>query len=109
VVPCTNSTTSTPFLSQKTAAISFLVDNVFYTFSACLLNVCASSALTALWFQHSQMKLRFHHLLLIQCDWEIHHNLCGITLKKSKPSHSLYFVHTHEHFRNPSWAKLLKA
>jgi hypothetical protein len=24
---------------------------------------------------------RFHHLLLIRSDWEIHHYLCGITLK----------------------------
>jgi hypothetical protein len=27
-----------------------------------LVNVCASTALTVLWFQHSQMKPRFHHL-----------------------------------------------
>jgi hypothetical protein len=45
----------------------------------------ASTALTDLWFQHSQMKPRFHHLLLLQCDWEIHRHVCGIVKKKSKP------------------------
>jgi hypothetical protein len=44
-------------------------------------NVCASTTLTALWFQHSQMKPRFLHPLLIQCDWGIHSHLCGITPK----------------------------
>jgi hypothetical protein len=28
-----------------------------------MVNMCASTALTALWFQHSQVKSRFHHLL----------------------------------------------
>jgi hypothetical protein len=51
---------------------------------ACLMNVCASIALTALWFQHSQIKSRFHHHLPIWCDWEILHHLCGITLKNVK-------------------------
>jgi hypothetical protein len=38
--------------------------------------------LTALWFQHSQMKPGFHHLL--QCDWEIHCHLSSIVLKGSQ-------------------------
>jgi hypothetical protein len=61
-----NSTISTPFLSQKTDAISFLAGNIYLNFLACLVNVCASTALTALWFQHLQMKPKFHHLLLRQ-------------------------------------------
>jgi hypothetical protein len=65
---CMSSTISTPFLSQKTDAISFLAGNIYLNFSACLVNVCASTALTALWFQHSQMEPRFHHLLFSQCD-----------------------------------------
>jgi hypothetical protein len=78
--------------------------------------VYASTALTALWFKHSQMKPRFHHLLLIKLklrgflvrkriiptyDWEIHHHHCVITLKRS-----LCFVHTHEHYQSPSCTKL---
>jgi hypothetical protein len=37
----------------------------------CFTNVRAFTGLAVLWFQHSQMKPRFHHLLLLQCDWEI--------------------------------------
>jgi hypothetical protein len=63
MVPCCmNSTVSTPFLSKKTVAIRFLADICLNVFLA-LVNVCASTAFTALWFQHSQMKPRFHHLL----------------------------------------------
>jgi hypothetical protein len=62
--------------------------------------------LTALWFQHSQMKPRFHHLLLVRCDWEIHH-IFVVSLQESQSrSHSLRFMRTLEHFRNPSCAKL---
>jgi hypothetical protein len=86
VVPCTNSTISTPFLFKKTVAVTFLqADNICVNFLSLFVNVCASTALTSVWFQHSQMKSRFHHLLLVQCDSEIHHHLCGITLKKPKP------------------------
>jgi hypothetical protein len=70
---------------KKQFAISFLGDvclNCLGLFGEC---VCASTALTALWVQHSQMKPRFHHLLLVRCDWEIHQHLCGIALKESKP------------------------
>jgi hypothetical protein len=54
-VPCRmNSTISTPFLSQKAVAISFLADEIylkfFGLFGEC---VCACTALSALWFQHS--------------------------------------------------------
>jgi hypothetical protein len=36
------------------------------------------------------MKPRFHHLLLVQCDWDLHRHLCGIALNKSQSrSHSL--------------------
>jgi hypothetical protein len=66
------------FLPPETAAISFLAANV----SSFLVNVCASAAMTVLWFQNSQMKLRFHHLL--RCDWETHRHLCCIALKQSK-------------------------
>jgi hypothetical protein len=52
---------------------SFLVpENSFHRLSGretmFVLNFLGLSALTALWFQHSQMKPRFHHLLLIRCD-----------------------------------------
>jgi hypothetical protein len=67
VVPfCMNSTISPPFLSQKTVVISFLEDSCCLNLSACLVNVCASTFLTALWVQHSQMNPRFHHHL--RCD-----------------------------------------
>jgi hypothetical protein len=65
-------------------------------------HVCTSTAFTALWFRHSQMKPRLQHLLLIWCDWEIHCHLCGITLKEFKSwSHSLCFVCTREYFQKP--------
>jgi hypothetical protein len=38
------------------------------TFWACFVNVYASIALTTVWFHHSQMKLMFHHPLLVPCD-----------------------------------------
>jgi hypothetical protein len=53
-------------------------------FSSRLVNVCATTALTALWFEYSQIKPRFHHLLLVWCDWEICGQFCGIALKKVK-------------------------
>jgi hypothetical protein len=56
--------------------------NFFGLFDEC---VWCVFALTALWIQHSQMKPRFHHLLLVWCDWEIYCHLCGIALKNSKP------------------------
>jgi hypothetical protein len=85
VVPCCmNFTISTPFLSQKTVAISFLAD-VCLNFFGLFGELCASTALTTLWFQHSQMKPRLHHLLLVRCDWEINRHLCGIALRKTKP------------------------
>jgi hypothetical protein len=55
-----------------------------------LVNVSASIALTALWFQHSQMKPRFHHLLFIWCIWELHRHLCGITLLSLRKPKSFY-------------------
>jgi hypothetical protein len=55
------------------------------TFLACLVTVRVSNAFTAFGFQNSQMKPRFHHLLLVWCDWEIHFHVRGIALKKSKP------------------------
>jgi hypothetical protein len=51
---------------------------------SCLVNMCASTALSGFWFQHSQMKPRFHCLLLIRCDWEIHCHLCDILKKSTK-------------------------
>jgi hypothetical protein len=58
VVPCwINSIISTPFLSQRTVAISFLADiiclNFLGLFGEC---VCTSTAVTTFWFQHSQVK-----------------------------------------------------
>jgi hypothetical protein len=63
---CMNSTISTPSLSQRTHAISFLADvclNFFGLSGECACINCSvcSSVLT-------QMKLWFHHLQLVQCD-----------------------------------------
>jgi hypothetical protein len=70
----------------------------------------ASTALTAPCSQNSQMKPRFHRLLVLRCDWEIHRHLCGIAVKKVKAeSHSLCFVRTREHFRNSSYSQLVIA
>jgi hypothetical protein len=108
VAPCSmNSTIRTPFLSQNTVAIRFLAD-VCMTFWACLVNVCASTALTAFWCQHSQMKPRFHHLF-VRCSSEFHRILCRIAIKNQSRSHSLRFVSNREHFRNTSRAKLVIA
>jgi hypothetical protein len=85
VVPCwMNFTVSTPFLSQKTRVISFLAYNICLSFTTFLVNVGISTALTAIWFQHLQMKPRFHHLIFVRCGWEIHRHLRGIALQKSK-------------------------
>jgi hypothetical protein len=83
-----------------------MADNACLNFFwAWLVNVCASTALTALWFPHSQLKFGFHHLL--QCDWQIHCHVCGIDLKRQSQSHSLHFICTHEHSWNPSCAELV--
>jgi hypothetical protein len=63
--------------------------NCFGLFCEC---VCASTALSTLWFQHSEIKPRFCHLLLIWCDWEILCRLCGIAQKCKSQSHSLRFM-----------------
>jgi hypothetical protein len=54
--------------------------------------MCASTAMTALWFQHSEMKPRFHHLLFTQCDGEIHHYFCGITVKMSTKAEAIFCI-----------------
>jgi hypothetical protein len=65
--------------------------NFFGLFGEC---VCASTASTTLWLHHSQMKPRFHHLLLIRCNWEIHHHLHGISVKLSNlRQFSAFYVH----------------
>jgi hypothetical protein len=74
-----------------------------------LVNVCTSTALTAFCFQHSQIKLTFHHLLLIWCGWVTDGYLYGTDLKIQSWSHCLHFVCTCEYFRNPSCAKLVTA
>jgi hypothetical protein len=90
VAPCyMNSTISTPFLFQKQMPSAFWQTFV-YTLSACLVNVYASTALTAYCFQHSQMKPRFCHLSW--CDWEIHCHLCGFALRKSTKAKAILCV-----------------
>jgi hypothetical protein len=81
---CVNSTISTLFSapSQKTIAINFLADNIFLNFFGLF---SSFTALTELWFQYSQTKPTFHHLLLIRCDWVIQLYICDIALKKSNP------------------------
>jgi hypothetical protein len=73
---------SFPILENSCHQFSGRQTTFVSTFSACLMIVCASTALTPLWPQHSQMKPRFYHLLLVQCDWEIHYHVCGIALNK---------------------------
>jgi hypothetical protein len=84
-----NSTISTPLLSQKTVAISFLAGRqLLFKLLRFFWWMCVHPLLwllTALWFQYPQMKPRFNHLLLVRCDWEIHRHLCGIAPRKSKP------------------------
>jgi hypothetical protein len=38
------------------------------------------------------MQLRFHHLSLVRCGWEIHHHHYGIALGMSKPKEAILFV-----------------
>jgi hypothetical protein len=61
-------------------------------FGECICTHC----LAALWLQHSQVKPRFYHLLLICSDWEIHCHHCGIVIKKLKPRLFSMFVRIHE-------------
>jgi hypothetical protein len=56
-----NFTISTSLLSQGTVTISFLAMFI-YASSASLVSVCSSSALTAFWFQHPQIKSWFYQL-----------------------------------------------
>jgi hypothetical protein len=82
VVPCCIiSTFSTPFLSYKIVAISFLV-NVCLHFLTCLVSMSASTVLTALWFQCSQMK----------CTRRFHHHICSIALKLSTKAKAIVCV-----------------
>jgi hypothetical protein len=69
-----NTTNSLPYYREENSGCLFKL-------CACLVNVYASTALTALWLQHSWMKPRFHYLLLVQCVWEINCHLCGVALK----------------------------
>jgi hypothetical protein len=102
MVPCCmNSTISIPFLSQETVTISFLADkvylNFFGLFGECVCIHCFHCSLV------SRVTNETQYLLLVWCDWEIHHHLCGITLKKWQSQiHSVCFVQTCKHFQNPS-------
>lgn len=93
-------TISSRFLSQKTAHQLPGRQRFFKAGRHFLVNVCAWIALTALWFQHALMKPRFHRLLLIRCDWEIHRHVSGCFCYRSEESqsgnHSLLFVYTWE-------------
>jgi hypothetical protein len=70
---CMNPTFATPFLSHKTVSISFRAGKVclnsFGLFGECVFIHCFA----ARWFQCSKIKLRFNHLLLVRCTWEILH------------------------------------
>jgi hypothetical protein len=94
------------FLFQKTVTIIFLTDNVWLIFPACLVNVYAHTALSALWFQNSRMKQRFHHLLLVQYDWEIHRHHGGVALKilRKPKQFSVFYEHLGA-FSEPIWHK----
>jgi hypothetical protein len=106
---CMNSAICTPFLSQKTVVISFLTGrqrclNVFWPFWWICIH-CFDYSLVSAFTNES----RFHHLLLIWCDWEIHCCLCGIAVESQGWSNSLHFVCNHEHFQNPCCTKLVIA
>jgi hypothetical protein len=84
-----SSTISTPFVSSKNTChqVSGSRQGLFKLLDL-FGDVRASTALTALGFQRSQMRARFHRLLLVPCDWEIHRS------KKSKPKpFCAFFVH----------------
>jgi hypothetical protein len=112
VIPyCMNSTISAPFLSQKTVAISFLAgrQRLFKPYRR-VLWICMHPLLWLLsCFNIHELNPKFHHLLLVRCDREIHCHLYVIALKSQSRSRSLPFVRTREHFRNPSCAKLVIA
>jgi hypothetical protein len=80
VVPCCmNSTISMPFLSCPRKEFP---SAMWQTFVKLLrLGQCAHPQLWLLLGFNSCKWRRCHHLLLIQCDWEIHCHLCGISLK----------------------------
>jgi hypothetical protein len=52
--------------------------------------MCASTSLTALRFQNSQMKPRFLHLLLVRCTIQCH--ICGIAVKMSTKAEAILGV-----------------
>jgi hypothetical protein len=53
-------------------------------FLACLMNVCASDLLTALWFHQSQMKPRFHHLFILNDVIDKFFAICVVSLSNFK-------------------------
>jgi hypothetical protein len=59
----------------------WLQPTIFEMFVYTLVNVHSSTAMIAVWFQHSQMKPRFHHVSLIQYDLEVHCHFSGIIQK----------------------------
>jgi hypothetical protein len=79
---------------------------LFKLFLSCLVNGGLSTALSALWFQDSQTKPKFHHMLLLLYDLEINRNFRGTALKSQRRNHSLSFARFLENFRNLSCAKL---
>jgi hypothetical protein len=106
VVPCCmNSIISTPFLSQKTVAISLLAGwqrvQFFEFFGECVCIHCFGCSLVSAFTNEIRVSSP------VWCDWEIHRHLYGITLKCQIWIHSLCFVHTLDDFQNPSCAELL--
>jgi hypothetical protein len=102
VVPCCmDSTISTPFLSQKTVAVSFLAENVclnfFILFGECMCIQCFDCSLVSAFTSETQVS-----------------SPCTMWLRNPSPSFwygssSLHSVHTHDHFWKPSCAKLVIA
>jgi hypothetical protein len=98
LVPCwMNSTISTPFLSQKQMPrVFWQADNVCLNFFACLVNVCSSSTLNALWVQHSGTEIWLSSpRTSLPPIWY----RC-FKKKIQSPSNSLRFVSTREHIRS---------
>jgi hypothetical protein len=104
---CMNSTITTPFLFQKTAVISFLVNDylkIFGLFGECVCIYCDCSLVSTY-----TLKPRFHHLLFVLRDWEIHHHLCGAAVNKSKPKQFSAFCARPWAFSEPILRRLARA
>jgi hypothetical protein len=86
-----NFTISTLCCLRKQVPSAFWQAEVCLNFYSCFMNVCASTTLTALWFQHSQMNPRFLHLYNVTEKFiAIFVGIALKNLQKPKPYSALY-------------------